>query len=91
MCKKRNDKESMIHWTPKPSQSFGPYSKQRKKFTEKELFKEKRKWRIEQKMKSRFFNSSQWQLTKTPRRQFESTLKNWKSMRKLWEQQLNKI
>ena len=48
VCKIRNDKESMICLTPKPSQSFFVYHIQRKekKFTEKELFMEKWEWRI---------------------------------------------
>ena len=54
MSKKRNDEESMVCLTPKPSQSFFVYSIQRKKYR-KELFKEKREWRIEQKRKEGFF------------------------------------
>ena len=47
MSKKRNDKESMSCLTLKQSQSFClPYTKQRKKFTEKEIFKEKWVWGI---------------------------------------------
>ena len=52
MSKNRNDKESMICLTPKPSQSFFFYCVQSKErffflfFTEKELFKEKWEWMI---------------------------------------------
>ena len=50
MSKKRNDKESMSCLMLKPSQSFFVYlyTKQRKKFTEKVLFKEKGEdwWRL---------------------------------------------
>ena len=44
MSKERNDKESMIFLTPKPSQIFFVYRIQSKEkaFTGKELFKEKR-------------------------------------------------
>ena len=53
MRQERNDKESMICLTPKPSQSFFVYRIQSKDFffTEKELFKEKGEWTIEQKWK----------------------------------------
>ena len=36
------------------------YIKQRKFFTEKEFFKEKREWKIEQKIKRRLFNCSRY-------------------------------
>ena len=58
MSKKRNGKESMICLTSKPNQSFFANRKQskEKKFTEKELFKEKEKWwRIEQKKRKQGF------------------------------------
>ena len=60
--KERNDKESMICLTPEPSQSFFVYRKQskEKKFTEKELFKEKKEWRIEQKINRSRFNCSHY-------------------------------
>ena len=60
VSKKRNDKESMICLNLKPSQSFFVYCIQNKEFffNEKELFKEKGKWRIGQKAKIRFFNCS---------------------------------
>ena len=50
MSKQRNDKESTIYFTPKPSQSFFVNRKQKKNF-----FKEKGEWRIEQKMKRKAF------------------------------------
>ena len=54
----KNDKESMICLTPKPSQSFSVYRIQweLKKITEKYLFDRKGVWRIEQKTKRRLFN-----------------------------------
>ena len=52
----------MICLTPKPSQSFFvtrmQKKKKKKKIIEKELFKKKGKWRIEQKTKRRFLNCS---------------------------------
>ena len=55
---KRNDKESLICLTPKPSQSFFVYCKQSKEnffFTEKELFKKKGEWKIETKNEKKSF------------------------------------
>ena len=55
---KRNDQESIICLTSKPSQSFFVYRIQSKEkiFTEKELFNEKGEWRIEQKTERRLFD-----------------------------------
>ena len=64
MGKKRNGKESMICLTPKPRKSFFVYHIQSKEklfffffffFTEKELFKEKGGWKIQQKNEKRAF------------------------------------
>ena len=57
MSKKRNDKEFMICFTLKPSQSFFVYCIQSKEkiLTVKELFKGKEEWRIEQKNKKNAF------------------------------------
>ena len=51
----KNDKESMICLMPRSSQSFLVYHIQNKEFffTEKEHFKEKGEWRIEQKKKKK--------------------------------------
>ena len=59
VSKKRNDKESMICLTLKPSQSFFVYciESKEKKFTENELFKEKWVWRIEKKTKNLFLTA----------------------------------
>ena len=65
MSKKRNNKESMVCLTLKPNQSFFVYCIQskEKKFTEKEVFKEKEEWRIEQKMKRRLFKEKgEWKI-----------------------------
>ena len=64
VIKKRNDKESMISLTTETKPKFLHllYTKQRIFFflTEKELFKEKRMWKIEQKTKWRPFHSSRY-------------------------------
>ena len=53
VSKKRNDKESMMCLTPKPSISFFVNRIQSKeKITEKGPFKKKGEWKIEQKMKA---------------------------------------
>ena len=64
MSKKRKDRESMVHLTPKPSQSFFAYRTQTKGnlifLLKTVLFKEKEEWRIEQKAKRRVFNCSHY-------------------------------
>ena len=50
-------KKSMICLTPKPNQSFFVCCIQSK---EKEIFKEKGEWRIEQKTKRRLFKCSRY-------------------------------
>ena len=55
--RKEKHKESMIWLTPKPTNFFTVYNAM-KKITEKELFKEKKVWSIEQKTKRRLFNCS---------------------------------
>ena len=65
MSKKRNDKDLLLA-NPKPKFLCLPYTKQRKKNTEKELFKEKRKWRIEQKRKGGFLTSLGTAIKKDP-------------------------
>ena len=56
VIKKRNNKEFITCLTPKPGQSFFVYPIQNKEniFTEKQLFKDKEGWRIEQKRKEAF-------------------------------------
>ena len=46
----------LLHAETKPKLLCLLYTKQRKTFTEKEIFKEKGLWRIEQKRKEGFFN-----------------------------------
>ena len=60
MSKKRNDKESMICLILKTKLKFLVYCIESKEnfFTEKELFKWQ--WKIEQKVKRRFFNCSHY-------------------------------
>ena len=59
---KKNGNESMIWLTPKSSQHILVNRIESKKnlFTEKELFKKKREWRIEQKTKRRLVNCSRY-------------------------------
>ena len=56
MSKKRSDEEYMICFSPKPTQSFFVFciEKNEKKFIEKEIFKKKGEWRIEQNRKEGF-------------------------------------
>ena len=80
----------MICLALKSSQSFFVnriQGKEKTFFSEKELFKEKWEWRIEQTTNRRLFSCFRYSDLKRP----HSTLMNWKSARKLWGQQLNKI
>ena len=68
MNKKRNDKESMICLTLKPSQTFFVYRIQSKeKNLTKELFKKKGKWRIEEKHQEGFLTALAMAIKKDPR------------------------
>ena len=49
--KERQKIYDLLHAETKPKFLCLPYTKKRKKFTEKEIFKERGKWRIEQKEK----------------------------------------
>ena len=56
--KKRRRIYDLVNAETKPKFLCLTYTEQRKKFTEKKLFKEKGEWRIEQKMKGKLFNCS---------------------------------
>ena len=62
-AKKRNEKESMIFFTPKTSQILFVYCKLTK---EKKLFKEKSDWRIEQKSEETFLTALSTAITRDP-------------------------
>ena len=79
----------MICLMPKLIQSFFVYYMQSK---EKEIFKVKKEWRIEQKNEKKAFGLfSQWQLRKTSQRQLSKHANELKFHKKLWVQQLNNI
>ena len=86
MCeqeKKRQRIYDLLDADIKPKFLCLPYTMQRKKITEKELFKEKRGWRIELKTKRKLFNCSRYcdkdppQVNKKARRWTESPRENY--------------
>ena len=95
MNKKRNEKQSMICLTPKPSQIFFVCPIQSKEifFTENELFKEKGEGRIEQNTKRRlfFFAALVMTVQKDPTTSIRKHANKLKATRKLGGQQLNKF
>ena len=58
--KKQQRIYDLLNAETKPKFLYQSYTKQRKIFSEKELFKEKGEWRSEQKMKRRLFNCSRY-------------------------------
>ena len=93
MSKKRNDKESIICLTLKPSQSFFGFRLQSKEnnfffLQKKSFFKEKGEWKIEQKRKEGFLTALTTVIKKDPTKSIRKHANELKvHKKKLWRQQ----